>query len=102
MTNAKHTPGPWTIYKSGHKSYIELVGHPTHTPCTIAEISPEDENSSAIHMADANARLIAAAPDLLEALANLWKFCIPSDQTAVGRIHLDAARAAIAKATGAA
>ena len=53
---------------------------------------------------DANARLIAAAPDLLEALRNLlaeYNQHIPEDATCPHiLLAADAARAAIAKATG--
>ena len=58
MSESKHTPGPWTVGKSdagfsiyaGDLLIVDLV-------CGITD----DE-------ADANASLIAAAPDLLEAL----------------------------------
>lgn len=45
-----------------------LVDHPTHTSCTVCIIEPEDDNGAAIRMSDANAKLIAAAPDLVEIL----------------------------------
>ena len=61
-TNAKHTPGPWENHKwnceehqiSAKGGTIALVSH-SHSLVSEAE-------------ADANARLIAAAPDMLEAL----------------------------------
>jgi len=49
--------------------------------------------------AEANARLIAAAPDLLEALKEMlsvWE----EDDPAYGAMHADKARAAIARAEG--
>ena len=66
---AKHTPGPWVV---GYGKTRELVGaylavgldcSPDWKPVALispeASVSPGDE---------ANARLIAAAPELLEAL----------------------------------
>ena len=49
--------------------------------------------------AEANARLIAAAPELLEALQNMLGLTEASDYMGVGEIEQQA-RAAIAKATG--
>lgn len=67
---AKHTPGPWTINdsmaKDGRKSclwyYIYAEGK------TVAEVKGRHckiKNSTAL----SNAKLIAAAPELLEALS---------------------------------
>lgn len=67
MSKPKHTPGPWNVFltPSGHQ-YIEWW--PTGKRCegveTICEadmVSPENPN------AVADARLIAAAPELLYA-----------------------------------
>lgn len=52
---AKHTPGTWRIGDAGHT----VFGPPNDTP------SPE---IIAQRLKKANARLIASAPDLLEAL----------------------------------
>lgn len=60
MSETKHTPGPWSVY-----------------PPTKCVIGPEPERilvAEASHHrpeADANARLIAAAPDLLAACERL-------------------------------
>jgi len=63
MAEPKHTPGPWTIRADGQ--YI--VGD-TQPVCDIRPTNPSKQ---------ANAKLIAAAPDLLAAckavLANLTK-----------------------------
>ncbi len=91
MTNAKHTPGPWS-YKAGDSIlYIQSKG-------IIAKVgiagywekySPEDE---------ANARLISAAPDLLAALR---EFVHPyQSATLTEREQREKALAAIAKAEG--
>lgn len=85
---SKHTPGPWTA--DGTRVYIGD--------------NPKDVGSVA------NARLIAAAPDLLEALkgvvaTNCAQRALAYPDTFADlsfAIAVDAARAAIAKAEGAA
>lgn len=90
-----HAPGPW-IEDQGfiYGPNGVLVCDPRCDPAT-ADSMPE---------MDANARLIAAAPELLEALqwALEWRqlgsrWNLASDEE---RKQLDKARAAIAKATG--
>ena len=96
MDEAKHTPGPWLTHKEGFSSiYIESrIGGGMLQE--VASCGPTGEGSD---QQEANARLIAAAPELLEALAEIvsaadgegWNQLDPS---------LSKARAAIAKATG--
>lgn len=69
--NAKHTPGPWTVSDSDHidRCYVTDGNGPGNGP--IAKIIRRGApwSSEAGRKADlANARLIAAAPALLEAL----------------------------------
>lgn len=88
--SAKHTPGPWYADERGR---IRCAGGGE-----IADIrgwgwmqyKPNGEE-----MQDANMRLIAAAPELLDALQDLMFF----DN---GKPEFEAARTAIAKATGSA
>lgn len=98
MTNA-HTPGPWYIDRTGEhygqRPYGIRAGERGLTRRNIvnwggfaAPASPETE---------ANARLIAAAPDLLEALTRLVETARPD--CPAGAVAFEAARAAIAKAT---
>ncbi|WP_419204216.1 hypothetical protein [Bordetella trematum] len=85
----KHTPAPWT---QGHSPvgitcvWLDGATEPLHEMgrCT----SWIDCNT------EANARLIAAAPELLQALIDVVRV---ADRATV---EFDAARAAIAKATG--
>lgn len=60
-----HTPGPWTLVAgfAGHKDWISVDGPSRRggAPITIHE----NRNATALDLA--NARLIAAAPDLLAA-----------------------------------
>lgn len=97
-----HTPGPWTV------TWDEFGGYDCMTPA----FRVRDENDRAVVTLDcgrtadpvieANARLIAAAPDLLVALRDLCD-AIP-DETITADPPLgcwvEAARAAIAKAEG--
>lgn len=90
QTKALHTPGPWTTY--GHPAdgiTIRARG------CAVADVIPQRGAD------EANARLIAAAPDLLEALedAARWIDTLPDDLR-LGSIMPDKLRAALAKATG--
>ena len=95
--NTKHTPGPWTIGRIGdgteHTAPIEGAG----TTVGYVEMHSFDDDETTTPEQAANARLIAAAPDLLEALTD----CLdrleqdyPKDNARIVN-----ARAAIAKAT---
>ncbi len=86
----EHTPGPWNWHaplpSQGIKHFMvhEKVGD-------IAEVYNWDHTKAS----EANARLIAAAPDLLAALQE-YMACVPFDETtALGR----QAQAAVDKAT---
>ena len=95
-TRAAHTPGPWTFKKGAHRIEVRT------TPERAYAFSLPDE---------ANARLIASAPDLIEALAGCadalreaGKDFAQANRLAVRpnlyELHERAARAAIAKAKG--
>ena len=88
---AKHTPGPWNICAST-PSLIEAAHHNVND-VTIAQAF-EPQGSASLPEMWANARVIAAAPDLLAALQEVVEI---SD-----RKHdaWDKARAAIARARG--
>jgi hypothetical protein len=87
---SKHTPGPWKTVKPMH-------GHKTKYLCVQVG---EDEAYSTLEMLPADAKLVAAAPDLLEAL-QLAKATIERlnrHNSANGT--LDVIRAALSKADG--
>lgn len=74
--SARHTPGPWT-YESDHthRQYnIRMLGHLIGTSdeakhiCTVNDLPPHILANRDQSTAEANAALIAAAPDLLAAL----------------------------------
>jgi len=98
---SKHTPGPWStccldrcphhVYGSNHDEVI----------CDLLHNEPNcygyDKYSGivTIDQRQANARLIAAAPDLLEALENL-----ENDDNSIPSHAWDMMQSAIAKAKG--
>jgi hypothetical protein len=112
--NTNHTPGPWqvrgrtNVFPAGGTSRIiaNCAGYSTNGP-DWEEVNEENE---------ANARLIAAAPDLLAALRMVALLILdpPTDQHELNKIRRaaqdaemdmatyasDAARAAIALAEG--
>lgn len=87
----KNTPGPWSVdrYSTGNSRRIVVNG-------TSGMVADLDWNSHAEN--DANARLIAAAPELLNMLQRMY------DETNGGGtpclLTLEHAVVAIAKATG--
>lgn len=94
----KHTPGPWRVGRhfTDDEGYREIAIEATvrGVECVPASVVLQFANYGG--MQEANARLIAAAPDLLEALIDLMDAvegvpCGPENKC----------RAAIAKATGA-
>ena len=88
-----HTPGPWTT------DGPEVVSK--KPPAIIAEICYIGEKVAEVAEREANARLISAAPDLLAALKLCAAVCSGETMHKNGLIAaLEAARAAIAKATG--
>lgn len=111
---SKHTPGPWEVTRFGaiksaspntQVEYARGIGQPQIALVFVDDSRPEGER-------DANARVIAAAPDLLAALQALVAadgecWCSVNHDRDAGplgpcELHgaLEAARAAIAKAEG--
>lgn len=89
---AKHTPGPWHVYK-GRGLYVD-----SSTAGLVCKVA---ENRSAEK--EANAHLIAAAPELLAALEHMvavsnWATTIQSEEQYDAMIA--SAEAAIRKAKG--
>lgn len=91
MTQAKHTPGPWHVASTSGRMIITE----TRVPC-IAETYNED--------AEANARLMAASPELLDALnAVMTDISDAAFNGVTSPLHIETrnkVRVAIAKATG--
>ena len=100
MTQGKHTPGPWV---NGHYDDIndEIVIQ-THEGEYVASIDCDGAYEGKIAATiDANARLIAAAPDMLEALQECRAELEAYEADATGEGYKNPRlNAAIARATG--
>jgi hypothetical protein len=107
----KHTPGPWRI--GSLKSFDGYTGQPFrnvwagHNDAATVVARAIRTEGAMTNDVDADANLIAAAPDLLQALKKLLEFVEGAaegkDSFYWDEINKDegsAARAAIAKATG--
>lgn len=94
----KHTPGPWQLERltGDHDIGIRVTGPVVSGYTAFIRTGWPHENQRVEQ--EANAKLIAAAPDLLEALMTLVSSYDAEDSFA----ELTVARAAIAKATGSA
>lgn len=96
MSDAKHTPGPWVAGRPDMATMIEgrngkyIYAGERYIAAAGFDVRDWDETV-------ANARLIAAAPELLEALEEMYRVCNASSDDAPHRVK---ARAAIAKAKG--
>lgn len=97
MSEAKHTPGPWEVAQYSDGAYImsDHVDPGFGVKQEVARVHAKRHDDARGH---ANARLIAAAPELLEALRKI-------DDEDGRHFHIDAnckclLRAAIAKAEG--
>jgi hypothetical protein len=101
MTTAtKHTPGPWWVIKKENGTLGIGAKEPDGEECRPAQINGTAVDEPWASVTWANARLIAAAPELLSALKDLLNATETDDDPWVHTLEaLDAAREAIAKAT---
>lgn len=86
-----HTPGPWA-YDSENNFPPAILDSDDHLVASIAQDWVDDPA--------ANARLIAATPDLLEALELLVEDCKDQEARGISMFPIGPALAAIAKARG--
>lgn len=99
MSETKHTPGPWFVTGAMTK-YIEArIG--CGMVQEVAAVGPTDADGGYGEQQHANASLVAAAPELLDALEDALHG-VEGNHPLDADIHSwqDAARAAIAKAKG--
>lgn len=93
---SKHTPGPWVVGNTDPLLFGKQRGQGTE-PIGFVYGPSFPERSDLGKEAIANARLIAAAPELLEALKNLLESHLAGN---VIGADVREAQEAIAKATG--
>lgn len=89
---SKHTPGPWEKVDGTDGITRGIRGW--HGPESVNVINWNGISRATSVTGQANARLLLAAPDLLEALRGVLRIADRKTD------EFDAARAAIAKATG--
>lgn len=117
-SESKHTPGPWfahphIIRDHGARKPLFSDGlwvvkfHPEMNALAVVDYA-DDHDPATRESAEANARLIAAAPDLYEALQGAigalefsqdYHRDLGNEDQAFAADRLDAARAALAKAS---
>lgn len=103
---AKHTPGPWRYGAweqfGDTRFYISQQEGAPYTPyySDVASLIAETVSSELVAIQQANARLIAAAPELLEALKACSKMILEECADGEHTEQFAQARAAIVKATG--
>ena len=100
MSNAQHTPGPWVGRTIGQSLATVETQDGEYIICNTAQLRWDDWKTKHAER-KANARLMAAAPELLEALQRLSAQC--ERLRLPGQPETDAektARAVIAKTTG--
>ena len=97
----QHTPGPWVWMQEygaywvlAHENLYKISGQ------YVLDNGAGDGLDSNIDVNGPDARLIAAAPDLLEALRAMVEMMDCGDESGAGSEWHTKARAAIAKATG--
>lgn len=103
---SKHTPGPWRSHTNGSDFFVTATDfHGANgkvAKCYVADVQ-KFRNESGEDECQANAKLIAAAPDMLEALKGILNSFHESVKTTASLDEfpsLKAVQAAIAKAQG--
>ena len=103
----KHLPGPWFVSRDERpgmewNNHIASVEHPHLEVCSMFHTKDRDGNERG----EANARLVAAAPDMLEALECLLpglvldlRYADPDDDKEAMQSRITTVTDAIAKAT---
>lgn len=97
--SAAHTPGPW-YYEFGTDAYVTASRDSNPEGSPIVAVASCASRSRPGHENRANARLIAAAPELLEAAQAAWN-CIAELSPTQARVETaQMLQAVIDKATG--
>ena len=90
----KHTPGPWNFQPCDeYVDCFDVLCEEDYYVATTHDGVRGDKN------ADANARLIAAAPDLLDELLSVLDWAV-TERAPLRKQEIESIRKVIAKATG--
>lgn len=98
---ANHTPGPWAFKTAGNGDCGISASRTGYFAEAFADIRYAGEDARAEALA--NARLIAAAPDILEAAKAIFEPLDAWDgmsECPITTAHIDVLRTAISKAEG--
>ena len=99
--SAKHTPGPWSLEPVKDRSIEHLVPVDGNQMSILTVVEVDGVKFAAVYL-DEDARLIVAAPDLLDALriceGNITSLADSHPRVWAG--WLSVVQSAIAKATG--
>ena len=91
----QHTPGPWGCIDTSYHAHDYRLTRPDGRPLPLVIVANDHSEQRA------NARLIAAAPDLLAALTAIASGDVPADAYPDLAVRYELfARAALAKLTG--
>lgn len=99
MKEFKGTPGPWRVSEK-RGDLIDIRHNSNGIGAISINLAHVVARQSWLKEAEANARLIAAAPELLEALQCIAEACAWDTYGNPGYENLEAAKAAINKALG--
>ena len=92
-----HTPGPWMV---ADRFYILMDDD---VACEVAKVCEENIDDDCLEQCDADARLIAAAPEMLGFLHQIAEECkrrLLKGEDSGDRLTLQLCKAAISKAEG--
>ena len=105
--STKHTPGPWKYSRTSGRVAGDSNGTSSVIVCEVPVLKapgvmkPAYGSHATYDRGEDNARLIAAAPDMLNALRfMLTAFNAPEIDPLVAMVSVEKARAAVNKATG--
>ena len=101
MSTAKHTPGPWIVGDTDRYTRNNGSAPPAGMTrlCSIDGIAIYVAKNSLCDDPVADAKVLAAAPDMVSALTDILVWCVYAEkQTGVTPYGLQVARDALAKA----
>lgn len=101
MAKSEHTPGPWLL-SDDPDSTSRHVCQDNEARSLIAKVSKWEGSANYTAAGTANASLISAAPDLLDALSEILTYRGGADNALEDSYVMERAHAALAKATDAA
>jgi hypothetical protein len=96
----KFTPGPWGIEQTNDTNWIGPLRADGKVAFVVADTDREGLKPEALERNDANAHLLAAAPDLYEALEEARGYVDRTPQTLQRKDMLSIIDNAIARAEG--